>query len=238
MFENISQLLFYSGSITYLIVIPFLRLLTILFMGLSTYKILKARQESFIIIWLVAICFAPFITRIVYEICRRWICKKENVKVKGSNGFLIASIIAYLLSFVLLVVSFFTMGVGFIKSVIDGEFISTFYDVKGNEYPDPYNIPLYDIEGNEYLYESQFFTLGNYIDQNGKTFEGGYCFLSEDGWFYYFENDEVLPCDDEYNYYTDGEKFYYRLTNQVYWDKDGEMYELSGRLHIKLFDFN
>ena len=81
MFENLSQILYYSGSITYIFVVPFLRLLTILFMSFSTYKILKARKENYIIIWIVAIFFAPFITRIVYEICRRWIYKKENVKI-------------------------------------------------------------------------------------------------------------------------------------------------------------
>lgn len=46
MFDNISQGLFTTGATGYLIVVPILRSLAILFMVISTYKLLKARQDD------------------------------------------------------------------------------------------------------------------------------------------------------------------------------------------------
>ncbi len=50
-----------------------------------------------------------------------------------------------------MVVSAISMGIGYIKSEIDGEYIATFYDVHRNEYDDLYDVPLYDKQGNIYI---------------------------------------------------------------------------------------
>lgn len=238
MFDNISQGLFTTGSTSYLIVVPVLRSLAILFMIVSTYKLLKARHDNHKILWIVAICFSPIIARIAFEVYRRWLSKKEIVRAKGSTPFLIASIIAFVLSAILIVVSVVSMGIGYIKSEIDGEPLATFYDVHGNEYDDLYDVPLYDKQGNIYTHEDAWFTTGSYTDQNGKSYDGDYCYLSEDGYFYFDEKEELKPYKDSYDYYTDGETIYYLLFNRVYWEDDGAIYEKSGKLHLELFDFD
>lgn len=238
MFENVSQAFFNTGATGYLVVVPILRILATLFMVVSTYKLLKVRQDKHKFLWVAAIFFSPIIARIVFEIYRRWIAKKELGTAKGSTPLLIASIVAFVLSAVLMVVSVVSMGVGYIKSEIDGEPLATFYDVHGNEYDDLYDVPLYDKEGNTYTYEAAWFTAGTYIDQNGKSYDGDYCYLSEDGYFYFDENNELKPYQDSYDYYTDGETVFYYLFNRVYWENDGTIYEKSGRLHLELFDFD
>lgn len=238
MFDNISQGLFTTGAMGYLIIVPVLRLLAILFMVISTYKLLKARQDNHKFLWVIAICFSPIIARIAFEVYRRWISKKETVRVKGSTPFLIISIIAFVLSAILMIVSVISMGIGYIKSEIDGEPLATFYDVHGNEYYDLYDVPLYDKQGNTYTHKDAWFTAGSYTDQNGRSYDGDYCYLSEDGYFYFDENEELKPYKDSYDYYTDGETIYYYLFNRVYWENDGTIYEKSGKLHLELFDFD
>lgn len=238
MFDNISQGLFTTGATGHLIVVPVLRSLAILFMVISTYKLLKARQDNHKFLWVVAICFSPIIARIAFEVYRRWISKKETVRVKRSTPFLITSIIAFILSAILMIVSVISMGIGYIKSEIDGEPLATFYDAYGNEYHDLYDVPLYDKQGNTYTHKDAWFTAGSYTDQNGKSYDGDYCYLSEDGYFYFDENEELKPYKDSYDYYTDGETIYYLLFNRVYWEDDGTIYEKSGKLHLELFDFD
>lgn len=239
MFDNVSQGLFSTGATAYLIIVPFLRALATLFMVISTYKLLKARQDDDKFLWVVAICFSPIIARIAFEVYRRWINKKEIGKTKGSNAFLITSIVAFVLSFVLTVISIVSMGAGFIKSEIDGEPLRLFYDVHGNEYDDLYDVPLYDKQGNAYTYEDAWFTAGSYVDQNGKSYDGDYCYLSEDGYFYFDEKDELKPYQDSRYYYTDGETIYYCFfVDRVYWEEDGTMYAWTGKMSLELFDFD
>lgn len=238
MFDNISQGLFTTGATGYSIIVPVLRSLAILFMAISTYKLLNARQDNHKFLWIVAICFSPIIARIAFEVYRRCISKKEIVRAKGSTTFLITSIIAFVLSAILMVASVVSMGMGYIKSEIDGEPLATFYDVHRNEYDDLYDVPLYDKQGNIYTHEDAWFTTGTYTDQNGKSYDGDYCYLSEDGYFYFDENEELKPYKDSYDYYTDGETIYYSLLNRVYWEDDGTIYEKSGKLHLELFNFD
>ena len=237
MFENVSQWLFNTGVIGYIIA-PVLRLLGIVFMAISTYKLLRARGDDHKLLWIVAIFASPIIARIAFEIYRRWICKKEVVRAKGSIAFLMASIASLILAMLLTVISVFLIGAGYIKSEIDGEPLATFYDVHGNEYHDLYDVLLYDREGNTYTHESAWFTNGYYIDQNGNSYDGSYCYLSEDGYFYFDEKNELKPYKDSYDYYTDGETVFYFLWCPVYWEEDGSIYEKSGRHHLELFDFD
>lgn len=237
MFNNISQGFLTTGAAGYLVIIPVLRFLAALFMAFSTYKLLRARQDKHKFIWILAIVFSPILARCAYEVYCKLIVKKDTKAVKGSTSFFIISIAAFVLSAILTVISVVFIGVGYIKSEINGEPLATFFDAHGNEYDDFYEVPLYDQEGNTYLYESAWFTAGNYIDQNGKTYDGDYCYLSEDGYFYFDADDQLKPYKD-FDYYTDGETIFYYLFNRVYWEEDGTIYEVSGRFHLKLFDLN
>ncbi len=243
MFDNISQGLFVIGGTGYMIMVPILRAIATLFMIISTYKILKARQDGHKMVWIFFVCVSPFLTRIAYEIYRRWIAKKEDETEvpkripKSSNILLILSILTFAISAILIVVSVITMGIGFIKSYIDDEPIAAAYDMNGNEYFDYFEVPLYDKEGNLYVYEPTWFTVGKYIDQNGNEYDATYCYLGEDEYFYFDKNNELEQYKDYDEYYTDGEKIYYSLWGYVYWDEHGTVYEKSGRLSIELFDF-
>jgi len=236
MFVNVSQIFFYIGAFGFRLVVPIIRLLSGLFMSLSTYKLLKARQDKHKFWWLAATWFSPIFTRIAYEIYRRFICKKQTEKVKGSTPWLIASVVAAVLSAVLMAVSLVSVGVGALKSEIDGEFIATFYDVHGNEYGDLYDVPLYDKDGNVYTYKSAWFTVGTFTDQDGNSYDGQLCYLSEDGYLYFDKNSDLKPYEDTLDYYTDGTTVYYDLMDKnVYWERDGTMYWFSGKRHLKLF---
>lgn len=238
MFANISQGLFMTGTTGYLIVVPLLRLLATVLMALSTYKLLKARRDPHKAMWIIAVLFAPVPARLVYEAYCRWLAKKEIPPVKGSAPLLIAAVAAYVLSVVVLVMSVVSMGAGYLKSEWDGEPLAVFYDVHGNAYYDYSEVPLYDKDGNIYTHEPAWFTAGTYTDQNGKAYDGDYCFLSQDGYFYYDAKDELVPYKDSYDYYTDGRTIYYYLFDSVYWEEDGTIYGFSGRVHFKLFDFD
>lgn len=238
MFENISQAVFTTGAIGYMIVVPVVRSLATLFMAISTYKLLKAREDHYKFFWVVAICFSPIIARIAFEVYCRWIAKKEIGAVKGSNAFLIASVIAFALSAVLLVASVISIGAGYLKSEIDGEPLGTFYDVHGNEYDNVYDVPLYDQQGNRYIHEMGWFTTGTFTDQNGNAYDADYCYLSEDGYFYFDEKQELMPCQNDLQYFTDGETVYYDLSGNAFWEADGTIYAKSGRVYVKLFDFD
>lgn len=236
MFENVSQGLFTTGAVGYMIVVPAIRLIATILMAISLYKLLKARQDGRIPIWMIATFIAPIVTRIAFEIYSRWIAKKETEKVKGSLSLLIASLILYAVAAALTVASVISIGAGLVKSEIDGEFITTYYDANGNEYGDYYEVCLYDESGNKYTYEAEWLTF-KYVDQNGKSYDGDHCYLSEDGYFFYDEDDSLVPYDESYEYYTDGETIYYSILLPIYWSEDGTIYEKSGKFDIELFDF-
>jgi hypothetical protein len=237
MLDNISQWLFFSGAKGYVIVVPVLRLIATLFMAISMYKLLKAREDDHKIIWMLAVVFfSPVLTRIAYEIYRGWIAKKDIGKVKGSKLCLIISVLAFILSIVITLISLVSMGLGVLKSGIDGEAILSFYDLHGNEYNSIYDVLLYDNRGNTYTYQSSWFTGGSYTDQNGKSYEIYRCYLTEDGYFYFDEEGELKPHKGSSDYYTDGDELYYYLIDRVYWESDGTMYGVEGKIHMKLFE--
>ncbi|MBQ3004705.1 MAG: hypothetical protein IJD88_02125 [Clostridia bacterium] len=243
MFDNISQGLFLTGGTGYLIVVPILRFIATIFMVVSTYKILKIRNDKHKICWLFFIIVSPIFTRIVYEIYRRWIAKKVDPSIsdikspKSSKILLTISIILIVVAAILSIVSAISMGLGFIKSYADNEPLAAAYDVHGNEYFDYMEVPLYDKEGNIYTYEPAWFVVGDYIDQNGKAYDGDNCYLDQEGFFYYDKNKTLKPHETHDGYYTDGENIYYGLWGYVYWDDDGVVYDKSGKYSIELFDF-
>ena len=234
MFENISQGLFTVGFAGALFVVPALRFLAAGLMALSTYRLLKARQDGHKFLWILAIFMAPILTRLAYEFYRRRINPKD-CRSSGSRPLLAASIVLLILSGLLSAVSSLSMGMGYVKSELDGEFLDTFYDVHGNEYGNVHDIPLFDRDGNTYTRELGWFGASTYTDQNGRTYDGADCYLSEDGYFFHDGAQALVPYGDSLDYYTDRETIYYHLFNYVYWEEDGTIYELSGSWHRELF---
>ena len=233
MFENMSLALFTIGFAGSMIAVPALRFLASALMALSTYRLLKARQDGHKFLWILAMFMAPIFTRLAYEVYRRRINPKD-VRVPGSAPLLIAAVVVLILSGVLSALSALSMGVGYVKSEVDGEFLDTFYDVHGNEYGNIYDIPLYDRDGNTYTRETGWFGASTFYDQAGRAYDGADCYLTRDGYFYHDTAQALVPYGDSLDYCTDGEAVYYQLFNYVYWEEDGTIYELSGRAHLEL----
>lgn len=238
MFENLSVGLFTTGAVGYIYIVPIFRFLATVLMLISTYKLLKVRQDTHKAHWLVGIVVFPILGRLSYEIYRRFMEKKEHPRVKGSTPLMIVSFVIRFIALILLISSFITMGAGFIRGQITGETIDTYYDLKGNQYGNVYDVPFYDEDGNKYIYESEWFTAGTYIDQNGNKLDGDYSYIDENGYFYYDKNNALQPYNDSYNYYTDGKNLYYSLFFHVYWDENSEMYAFGSKQDYKLFDFD
>lgn len=239
MFDNFSQGLFSIGAFGYLILVPVLHGIASLFMAVSIYKLLKARGDNHKFLWMLAVWASPIGTRVCFEIYRRFMNPKKIGKVKRSVLSFWISVGFFLLSVFFATASIVSLGAGIIKSEIDGEPLSIFYDVYGNEYEYTGDVPLYDQQGNKYTYQAEWFTIGNYVTENGEILDGNCCYLSEDGWFYYDKNNELKQSEKlYYDYYTDGEKLYYALGKHVYWERDGSIYEVSGKYHLRLFDFD
>lgn len=235
MFDNASQMLVNVGAIGYLAAVPILRFVAAFFMTLSTYKTLRIREEKNKLIWLFMTWVSPIGTRIVYEIYRRVV---NPIKVKTPKTgiiLLFLSIVSYLISAVLLVVSISSMGIGFIKSEIDDEPLITVYDMYGNEYHDKHDVPLYDKDGNTYLYEPEWFTEGKFVDQNGNVYDGDFSYLDENGYFYYDADDKLEVYNEDIEIYTDGEMLYYLCPSYCFFDKDGTILQSSGKMIITVF---
>lgn len=237
MSNNISHTLFQSGGYLYLIGIPLLRIIATWLMIIAVWRKLKRRNDNHRILWIIFTFFSPILARLCFEAYCRWIDKKSIAKICGNFTLTLVSVISFILSAILTVIAIALIGIGYIKSEIDGEPLTTFYDVKGNKYGDLYDVPLYDENGNLYIRETEWFAF-DYIDQKGKEFDGNYCYLREDGYFYYDSTNKLKPYNNTYDYYTDGNKIYYTLINDVYWDEDGTIWEKSGRMHLELFDFD
>ena len=233
MFDNASQLIHTAGGVGLLIVAPILRSLAILFIVISLYKDIKAHSRPHLWKWILCACFIPIWTRIAYFIYYRFIDKpilvvEPNRKQrKEGRVCLILAVISYILSVVITVISAITMGVGYIKSIVDDEPLLTVYDLKGNEYHDIYDIPLYDREGNVYVrdYEnSSLFSPRYYRDQNGKLYEENLCYIDEDGYFFFDKDNTLTIYEKDDTYCTDGNKLYFQLWQVVYWEEDGSIW--------------
>lgn len=236
--------LFLSGGIGYTVLVPLLRVLATLLMAISTYQLLKMRDDPHKVKWMIGIILAPIPIRILYEIYRRFIYidkhNESKLSKKSSNRLLFWSIILSVLVWILSLISMISMGAGYLKGVFDGDYVTNYHDIHGTEYISYMDVPLYDREGNTYMYEPEWFVPGDYMDANGDIYENERSYLDEDGYFYY-DTDGKLTFyheDGYYRYYTDGEKLYFSLESYVYWDEDGVMYDKSGKYSQELFDFD
>ena len=81
--------LFLSGGIGYTVLVPLLRVLATLLMAISTYQLLKMRDDPHKVKWMIGIILAPIPIRILYEIYRRFIYidkhNESKLSKKSSN---------------------------------------------------------------------------------------------------------------------------------------------------------
>ncbi len=246
MFDNVSQGMFYSGIMGYVIAVNLIRVIAGIFMAISVYRDAKSRGFNYKWIWVIVVLGSPVLGRLVYSFyhrcIRKWIWNIPYPKVYKRKGTaaMVLSIITYGIMMITAMVSAVTVGVSVIKSEIDNEPIVTYYDLYGNEYEwyEEYDVPLYDREGNRYVLEPDFIYIGEFVDQNGNRLKGDYCFLDKDGYFVYDENGSFTMCEDNCDYYFDAEgNVYFDLDGRpVLWDKNGDVYIVSGKYRIDLFE--
>lgn len=100
---------------------------------------------------------------------------------------------------------------------VDGEIV--YYDMKGNSYSDANDVLLYDSNSAAYKFDSED---QEFETKDGKEYNMFYCYLDENGYFFYDINDQLFSSSYE-DYYldTNGNRFYY--FENVSWNKDGKM---------------
>lgn len=123
-----------------------------------------------------------------------------------------------------------------------------YYDKEGNAYEDGYDVLIYGKDGEVYTYteveeyDEEYemdFTSYYYVDGDGKKFDSYFCYVDEDGWFYYDEKDElewddeyyaeIYPAESEEDLYAEEfeEGFVYKFYADRYLDAEGNIYYLA-----------
>lgn len=240
--------MFVTGFIVYR-ALPVLKILASILMSVSVYRHAKSNKIDRKGLWTLVAFGFPVLGRLAYYLYYRYIHKKENQYLFEQNtannrkGIMLCvlSLILSAVVGVISVVAVATMGVSVVKSVVDDEPLweCTCYDVNGTKYRDTYDVPLVDREGNTYKYDSLIIGLGEYVDQKGNSYDVDYCYLDSYGYFVYDDNGNFTPCDECWcNYYYDssGNRYYNLQGHQIFWDENGNVYEISGRHTNQLFE--
>lgn len=86
-----------------------------------------------------------------------------------------------------------------------------YYDKKGNAYEDGYDVPLYGKDGEVYTYlvnekvDEYGYTETYYVSESGDCYDSYYCYVDEDGYFFFDEDEKIVY--PEYLYEDDYEDF-------------------------------
>lgn len=107
------------------------------------------------------------------------------------------------------------------------------YDRLQNAYTYNY-VPYYDKDLNKYAYSFDSQLLKGFYTKlsTGEKFENEYCFVDENGYLVYLNNQELSEHKNENGSktYTDSNGNTYFRASSVNWDKDGNMYNSHGDL--------
>lgn len=101
---------------------------------------------------------------------------------------------------------------------------SSFYDRDGIEYTNEEDVLFYDAEGNVYNKVMDEDYLPNFVNvETGESYFGMLCYISEDGYLYYDEDNSLDRIKGSLNTYQDstGKKYYDIST--VHWDDLGNL---------------
>ncbi len=183
----------------------------------------------------------------VYEVCGRCLAplpeaseeeKNKNKKLSKITGiaFWIAYVIATAVTIAWMVMLCSIMIDAF-KGIMDGfgedrigitsdSGDTFFYDKKGNSYENAEDVIIYGKDGKQYTYtvdtvtdQGYEFEEDFYIDEKGKKYDYYNCYVNEDGWFVYDE-DEEFDLSEEY-YEDEDEPFHYDEKEDKYFKDDG-----------------
>lgn len=99
-----------------------------------------------------------------------------------------------------------------------------YYDAKGNSYSSTLDVLFYDKDGNAYKLEMAEDYMPDYVNQStGKRLNGLQCYVTEQGYLYYDEDNKLSLKDGSMSiYYDDSKNVYYDIST-VSWDKDGTL---------------
>ncbi len=113
-----------------------------------------------------------------------------------------------------------------------------YFDKEGNVYTDPWEVVIYDRDGKSYTYEIKevedeeygLYEDSFYVDDDGNNYESYWCYVDEEGYFYYDGDMEIYWDDSDYDYDEEYEMedFFdeenYRYYEDRYIDEDGNLY--------------
>ena len=113
-----------------------------------------------------------------------------------------------------------------------------YFDKEGNVYTDPWEVVIYDRAGKTYTYEIKevedeeygLYEDSFYVDEEGNNYESYWCYVDEEGYFYFDENQEIYWDDSDYDYEAEYEveDFFaeqsYRYYDDRYIDQEGNLY--------------
>lgn len=232
---NLIETVFATGSIGWIFLVPILRAAASIFLALAVSRDSKARSNGSSALWGLAILLMPMLFGIIYFIYSRFLCEaKPDTPVdkkyaKQSKRLCILAVFTYFVMAAVLVVSIILLVSSGIAGIESGDLIPHYYDMNGVEYEEPSQVPLYDREGNVYtVAESENgINYYPYFDRNGVEYDLDKTYISEDGYFYYDENNELQAMNELYyydkHYYDDEGNLYAKIDDYAYWDDDGKI---------------
>ena len=103
-----------------------------------------------------------------------------------------------------------------------------YFDREGNVYTDPWEVVIYDKDGKAYTYEIKevedeeygLYEDTFYVDEEGNNYESYCCYVDEDGYFYFDEDEEIFYDEANYEeYFGDSEDYIDEETYRYYYDR-------------------
>lgn len=117
--------------------------------------------------------------------------------------------------------------------IIDENGATVYYDSEGNTYTDPNEVVIYGKDGEAYTPtvtedvfdgifsgESKYEYISGYTDSKGNGYDSYLCYVDEDGYFYFDEDEEIFYDEANYEeYFGDSEDYIDEETYRYYYDR-------------------
>ena len=117
--------------------------------------------------------------------------------------------------------------------IIDENGATVYYDSEGNTYTDPNEVVIYGKDGEAYTPtvtedvfdgifsgESKYEYISGYTDSKGNEYDSYLCYVDEDGYFYFDEDEEIFYDEANYEeYFGDSGDYIDEETYRYYYDR-------------------
>lgn len=101
---------------------------------------------------------------------------------------------------------------------------NVFYDAKGNAYDNRLDVLFYDEQGNTYRLEVVEDYMPDYVNvETGERLNGFQCYVTEQGYLYYDNDDKLSLKDGSMSIYTDANGNEYYDISTATWNSDGTL---------------